>query len=116
MPKLQYIPLPDSIAELHRNVTISVNIFFINGIRFFHSISHGIKLRTVEALTSGTEENLVKCVQGVIQLYNSRGFKVVEVRADQQFECIKNAIIPTHLYTSTAGEHMPEVEKSIQTA
>ena len=115
VPALMHIPLPTSIAQLHRNVTVSVDIFYINGIRFFHSISHNIQLRTVEVLTSATEENLIKCVKRVINLYQSRGFTVIEVRGDQQFECIEHGITPVHLYTSTAGEHIPQVERSIQT-
>ena len=115
VPQLQHILLPASIAKAHSDITVSVDIFYLNGIRFFHSISHHIKLRTVEAIKNATQKSLVACVRSVITLYRTRGFNVIEIRGDQQFECIKDHILPTHLYISTAGEHIPEVERSIQT-
>ena len=92
VPTLTFIPLPDSILKLYQNVTIPIDIFFINGVRFFHSISDNIKMQTVEALPKATKNALVSCTKRVINLYQSRGFRVVEVKGDGQFKCLEEHI------------------------
>ena len=115
VPKLKFVPLPDSIMALYKHVTISIDIFVLNGVKFFHSISDSIKLQTVKALPNESEETLVSCIKKVINLYQSRGFQVIEARGDGQFKCIEEHICPTHLYICTPGEHILQLERSIQT-
>ena len=115
VPKLKFVALPDSIMALYKHVMISINIFAVNGVKFFHSISDSIKLRTVKALPNESEEILVSCIKKVINLYQSCGFQVIEARGDGQFKCVEEHIRPTHFYTCAPGEHIPQVERSIQT-
>ena len=72
-------------------------------------------MQTIEALTNGSEVTLAQCTNRVINLYQSRGFQVVEIRGDSQFKCIEEHIPPTHLYTCAPGKHVSLVERSIQT-
>ena len=44
--------LPESIIEFHSQVTLCVDILFVNGVPFLHTISKNIQLRTIEELTS----------------------------------------------------------------
>ena len=37
------------------------------------------------------------------------------MRADQEFGCIREDLIPTHINLASPGEHVPEVERSIRT-
>ena len=46
------ITLPDHIIKWHLNVTICVDIFYINKISFFHTISRKLQFRTVEYINS----------------------------------------------------------------
>ena len=46
-PTFEAIPLPAPITQFHRNVTLSVDFFFVQGIAFLHTISRGIGFRTV---------------------------------------------------------------------
>ena len=99
VPIFLFVSLPDSILKLHKDVTIFIDVFLINGNRFFHSISDSIKMRTVESLTNGYEATLAQCSNRVINRYQSCGFQVVEIRGDGQFKCIEEHIRPTHIYT-----------------
>lgn len=40
---------------------------------------------------------------------------IEHLRADYQFECIRDEVLPAFLNTTAVGEHVPEVERSIQT-
>ena len=48
VPKLKFAALLDSIMALYKHVTISINVFSVNGVKFFHSISDSIKSRAVK--------------------------------------------------------------------
>ena len=69
----------------------------------------------VEALPNESKVTLVSCLRRVINLYQSGGFQVIEARGDGQFKFTEEHIRPTHLYTCAPGEHIPQVERSIQT-
>ena len=112
---LAYISVPDHVLALHREVAIAVDIFFINGIKFFRSISNNIKLRHFEIISNVAAPTLAKCTITIINLYQYRGFRVVEVQGNGQFKYIEENISPVHLYISATGEHIPQVERSIQT-
>ena len=42
--------LPPSILEYHRNITLRVDFFYVQGILFFHSISTKLHFRTATQL------------------------------------------------------------------
>ena len=51
----------------------------------------------------------------VINMYTSRGFRVVNVHADKEFDCIKGDIKPIEMNIMGADEHVHEAERSIRT-
>ena len=51
----------------------------------------------------------------VINLYHARGIHVNQINTDNEFECIKNNILPTNLNVAAAEEHVGEIERSIRT-
>ena len=50
-----------------------------------------------------------------INVYHSRGIHVHNVNTDNEFECIKDDILPVHLNVVAAEEHVGDVERSIRT-
>ena len=51
----------------------------------------------------------------MINLYHARGIHVNQINTDNEFECIKNNILPTNLNVAAAEEHVGEIERSIRT-
>ena len=47
--------------------------------------------------------------------YNRRGFQVVDVHADKEFECLRESLDTVSLDICGPDEHVPEVERSIRT-
>jgi len=109
------IPLPDSVMAWHSNVTIFIDIFFVQGLPFFHSISKSLNFRTVEAMISTAATKLLDCLQNIINIYNARGFDVTHVHGDREFAPLGPSILPTILYMCGSGDHIPTVERSIRT-
>ena len=115
MPHILLTSVPKEIIEHHGNIDLGIDIFYINGCMFFHTISKDMKFRTIEYLHNAKYKTLLNSIQTVFNLYESRGFTIEQVRGDGQFECLRESIRPVHLHTSAAGEHIPDVERSIQT-
>ncbi|KAL7563158.1 hypothetical protein ACA910_014437 [Epithemia clementina (nom. ined.)] len=51
----------------------------------------------------------------VINLYRSRGFNVVDIHADMEFERMRHDILPIILNTTAADDHVGDAERSIRT-
>jgi Reverse transcriptase (RNA-dependent DNA polymerase) len=114
-PTLEAIPLPDTILEHHRNVTLCVDIFYVNQILFLHSISRKLKVRTVNYITSRHKPNILKEILEIIELYRHRGFIVTNIHGDIEFECIIRDIPTVNFEITPNDAHVPEVERSIRT-
>ncbi len=50
-----------------------------------------------------------------IELYQVRGFDVVDLHADMEFECVQNDFTPTRVNLTPRDAHVGEVERSIRT-
>ena len=54
-------------------------------------------------------------LQKVYQIYNSQGFRITDIHADNEFEKIRTNVLPVRLYTCRADNHVPEIEQLVQT-
>ena len=61
--------LPDYILEFHRDVTLCMDVFFVQGQRFHHTISRNIKFRTGSAIANATKATLQENTLAVINAY-----------------------------------------------
>lgn len=114
-PSFQAIPIPAPILDHHMHVTLCIDHFFVQGQPFFHTISRGICFRTVKHVPNRRKATMLASLRSVMQRYQHRGFRVTEVRADLEFACLEENILPTALHTVAADSHVPEVERSIRT-
>ncbi len=69
----------------------------------------------VESVSNRSKEIMLKFVKKTLEIVRERGLIVTEIRADQEFDCIRDDIIPIHSNLASPGEHVPEVERSIRT-
>ena len=114
-PTFEAVPLPAPITEHHRNVTLCVDFFFVQGIGFLHTISRGIGFRTVSPILDRTRQTILRELTTAINLYTSRGLTVRDIHADNEFDCIRETIRPIELNIVPADSHVGEVERSIRT-
>jgi hypothetical protein len=109
-----YIQIPQEIVSLNRNVTLTIDIMFVNGIPFMVSISRKINFTTVEYLLGRKQPQLVSSIKKIINLYRTRGFTIDTALMDREFECLRSDLPELNLNTTAASEHVPDVERQIR--
>ena len=109
------IQIPKQMYDNLKHVTLCVDFYFVNGVEVFHSISRKIGYRTVSFPINRTKSTMLSEINDIFKIYNSRGFKIIEVHADNEFEKISKDILPVRMRLVGTDEHVPEVERSIQT-
>jgi hypothetical protein len=109
--------LPHMISDKYKLVTLSGDIFYVNGVRFLSTISRHIQFRTAEHIKDAKLETLEASLKAIQGLYATWGFKINVVHMDCQFEPIryKLAAMGMHLNTASNEEHVPEIERSNRT-
>ena len=111
----EIVKVPDFVRAHHNNVTLCIDIFYVNSIMFLHTIARTLQFRTVHAISSLGYKTILSCFQDVANIYVSRDFVLEHVHADLEFECLRPSILPTQMHIVSQGEHVPEVERSIRT-
>ena len=106
-------PVPDHILKLYRNVTLCVDIMFVNKIPFLITLSRNIKFVTVEALADRHSNSIKKALSAVVNIYQHRGLRVATIMADNEFEHMRSTF--PMLNTCAANEHVPDIERCIRT-
>jgi hypothetical protein len=115
IPHYQPIQIPAPIIDRYHTCRLFVDIFWVNGNPFFHTISEWVKFRTVAAINNRSKKTLLTEIRAVINLYQTRGFTISRVEGDQEFNCIMHDLLPTQLNVADADDHVAEVERSIRT-
>jgi len=81
--------LPNGMLNEHGDVTIAINIMYINEIPFMMSTSQAIRFGTAEMIKNEMKSTIIKSIQQIIDTYHGRGFRKKHILRDQQFECIR---------------------------
>ena len=107
--------LPPDIMKLHKDVTLAIDIMFVNKIAFIMTIWRSIKFITCQHIGNKREATLAAALLPVIQLYSSRGFSVTHLLADGEFECIRGKLARAgvELNTTSRKEHVAEIKRCI---
>jgi len=108
------IPLPATIASFHCQVTLHIDIMFVLGMAFFHTISDHFEFRTVEELSNRKYMSILSCYQNVENVYAARGLTIAHVRGDSEFSSLSSSILPAVFHVAAKGEHVPKIERSIR--
>jgi hypothetical protein len=115
IPNYQAVLIPAPIIEQYNDVRLFIDIFWVNGHAYFHTISEWIKFRTVAPINNRSTRTLLMETKAVIRLYETRGFIVTRVEGDHEFACITNELLPIPLNIADADDHVAQVERSIRT-
>ncbi len=110
--------IPRQIMDQYRNITLCIDLMFVNKIPFFLSISRNIKFITATVLSNRKEESLVKALTEIYGVYRKRGFRIHTVLGDSEFECTRGAIatvLKSELNICGEDEHIPDIERCIRT-
>ena len=113
------VPIDPDILEHHHDVTLCVDVFFVDGLAFLLSVSRDIRYYNIVSL-DGTKAktDLKPELDRIRNIYAVRGFTVVRIHADGQFKSLVDAFAneQVFLYICPPHGHVPEAERGIQTA
>jgi hypothetical protein len=110
--------LPKEIMEHCRDITLCVDIMFVNRIPFFMSISKKVRFITAEVLNNRKQGSLIKALQRICGVCRKRGFHITNIHGDGEFECTRGAVatdLRSELNICGKDEHVPDVERCIHT-
>ena len=111
VPKL----LPRAVMERHKAITLCMDVFYVQKVAFFHTISRKIGFRTASVIADKSKRTLLHEARNVLSYYHSRGFTVPDIHVDHEFECLRYDLAPSQLNVTPADDHVGEVERSIRT-
>jgi len=80
------------LLKLHKEVFLTADIFFVNKIPFFLTLSRKIGFTAVKHLANRTVPKIFKAVKEIYQYYLQRGFRITTVHADGEFEPLEALI------------------------
>jgi hypothetical protein len=87
VPTFEAVTLPAHVVEHHRNVTLCVDFFFVQGHCFLHTISRNIGFRTVSPVPDRKILNhTTRRFEPLLKLYESRGLIIRDIHGDNEFE------------------------------
>jgi hypothetical protein len=115
VPTFTPIQVPQFVLTHHKDVTLCKDFFFVQRILFLHTISQKLQFRMVTPVPDQKKETMIKETKKIIELYEQQGFKIMDIHADNEFECIRDDIRPVEMDTVPVDEHVGEVERSIRT-
>jgi hypothetical protein len=109
------VQIPRSMHEELKHVTLCADFYYVNGVTVFHTISRRIDYRTVSFPLSRSQASIVNELKDVFKVYNARGFRITEIHGDNEFGKVEKSVLPARLVCCGVDDHVPEIERSIQT-
>jgi hypothetical protein len=113
-----YVKVPMELMKLHKEVFLTTDIFFVNKIPFFLTLSRKICFTAVNHLADRTVPQIFKAFKEMYQYYLQRGFHIKTVHADGEFAPLKPLIEPMPgvpmVNLASANENVPEIERRIR--
>ena len=82
-------PIPREILDNHKDITMGMDIMFINGIPFLTTISCTVVFGTTTEIEGANMGNVVTVLKNICATYKSRGFRVIAIAADNGFKALK---------------------------
>ncbi|KAL7480380.1 hypothetical protein ACHAW6_006074, partial [Cyclotella cf. meneghiniana] len=113
--EVRVVAVPRDFLKLHRFITLTADIMFVNGIPFLLTRSRGVQHITVEYLPRRTATIIGNKLTRVLQFYNRGGFVVQTALMDREFESVKTTCPQLPINTTAANEHVPEIERTVRT-
>jgi hypothetical protein len=111
------IEVPKKIRQLHKRVTLTIDIFFANGVPYFVTLSLRICFLSVMHLQNWKIDTIVRALKAMHNFYLQRGFQIVFIKGDGEFKPMDRMMSELYgapkINLSSANEHVPEIERKI---
>jgi len=108
-------PVPADVLHTHGEVTLAVDLMFINKVAFLITVSRGLRIGSIHALDNRQVSTVRDSLLFVLNKYERRGFRITTIMADEEFEPLIQ-LMPAYTFNLCgADEHVPDIERYIRT-
>ncbi len=108
--KADIVSIPKEICELHKEATLTIDIFYMNKIPFFVTLSRVLYFTMVTHLPDRSLGQIFKALKGIFYYYLQRGFRVTFVMGDGEYASLKqftNLLMETLWLNLTIAHQKP---------
>jgi hypothetical protein len=77
-----FVKVPVELLKLHKQVYVTADLFFVNKIPFFLTLSHKICFKAINHLADRTIPQIFMAFKEIYQYYLQHGFHITMVHAD----------------------------------
>jgi len=113
--EVNLVEIPRDFMNLYKNITLTADVFFVNGIPFFLTLSRQVRFLTVQHVPHRSAGELANSLKLTLLKYGAAGFLVQVVLMDGEFDKICEKMPNVIINTTAAREHVHEIERMIQT-
>ena len=103
--------------EIHKRMTLTINIFFVNANPFLETNCLNLCFLSVRNMENWKSDTIFKVIKGIYNYFIQRGFSIVFIKADGEFKPLEPMMLLLYgaprLNPSSANEHMPEIKQRI---
>jgi hypothetical protein len=99
-----------------KDVYLTIDLFFVNKLPFFITLSQKIDFTTANHLGSRKIQEIFKAFKEIYKYYLQRGFRITELHADNEFamkQYLDDMSRSPRLNLAAADKHVPEIERRI---
>jgi hypothetical protein len=109
-----FVKVPVELLKLHKEVFLTADIFFVNKIPLFLTLSCKICFTMVNHLADRSVPQIFKAFKEIYQFYLHRGFRITTVHADGEFAPVTALIesVPGGpiVNLASSNKHVPEIK------
>jgi len=109
-----YVDIPRALVDINKQVTLAVDVMFVNSVPFLVSVSRAINLITIKHAPKCTATKLGDLIQHILRVYARAGFTVQTVLMDNEFEKLRDRVPMLALNIPAASEHVGDIERRIR--
>ena len=104
-----------SILKHYSEITLCVDLMYVNKLPLLVTLSWNIKFVMMEAVADWKEITLLKRIKGVVSLYQKAGFKVTTTLMDGEFVPLRSGLaeLGLRLNETLRDEHVGDIQQYI---
>ena len=90
--RTDWVSIPPEIKELHRNLTLYLDILFVDKQPALTAIDSRIRYRSCYFTANQTARELFKGIDKIFRVYNKAGFHIEIIDCDRQFKALLDTV------------------------
>ena len=110
------VTIPRALKKVTKNIELSVDILYIQGVIFFLGVAHKILYLHGERIADRKPATILDAFDSIFRLFNYHGFVVRKINADPEFKFAEQEMIDIDIEMNfvAAQEHVSLIERNIQ--